>query len=1007
MRTHTSGVSRLAMVLCAGGVVSAAKAQSWTVINLHPAGATNSECRGVYAGQQAGVANNAGAAYVWSGSAATAVKLTPAVPGQASTGITSTLGEFGVGGCVASGQQGGAVSVLSPSQGVGSFSHASLWNGTPGSWVSLHPGDPTVLHTGVYATDGATQVGYYEVANGATFGAPSPALWHGTAGSFVSLLPAGFGSGEARGVNGNQQVGTTDDTGLTQACMWTGTADSFVNLNPEAAFASAANCTDGTHQYGQVAVSDPVPGLFPSVWSGSAESWVPMGPAGRWGEIDATDGGMQAGSTTDTNQEDQRAYVWTGPGLAQDLSVFLPANYTTSAAVGIWRHAASGTTYVVGYAQNTAASNRREAVMWVNGPGVNLITSPAAPADCSAAAGGTLAYSVRVLNAGADASGPVTLTVDLPPAGVATYAQATPAPTNVTATQLTFDVSPLAALGGFSDVSITLNAVGGGATATITASASAAGEMDPTNNTASASSRVQPSAASFAAAKGVLSTVATQANSLVPGGGGARFTAINRPFASPSGGWWAATASTSAASAQNLVLVRSQTGGSPAVIAQKGVTALSHGTLLTCDVGADVNDSGLVAFAGTDNGAAAGNRFIATTDGAAITEIARKGNQIPSMGAGITYSSNVGASANIFANGQVGFSTDALPSSPSSNAYLSGNGNSIVARVGVTSLTAPTGTYPVKAVTTGNTDGGTHGGINFDATGAHSVYQCDLNTGGTTNDTVFVADGAVIMQEGSTTLPGLVYPVDGLAKDHTIGGSGVWLVHGKDAVPTTTPPTTENWVVRGSGSTIAQVYKDGDAIYPGAGEHWGPDGTITGGGLTFFAQLADGQGNYLIGGTTDNPDTFANGVLVLNNQRVIARENDPVDLDGNGVFDDGVYIRSFNTLANNALQDGVAFVNGGVLAIVSLRDSSSALCHSGDASVGTALVFIPISSGCYANCDNSTQAPILNVADFSCFLTRYAVGDPYANCDGSTQSPVLNVADFSCFLTKYAAGCPR
>jgi hypothetical protein len=61
---------------------------------------------------------------------------------------------------------------------------------------------------------------------------------------------------------------------------------------------------------------------------------------------------------------------------------------------------------------------------------------------------------------------------------------------------------------------------------------------------------------------------------------------------------------------------------------------------------------------------------------------------------------------------------------------------------------------------------------------------------------------------------------------------------------------------------------------------------------------------------------------------------------------------------------------------------------------------------CYANCDASTQAPVLNVGDFSCFLTKYAAGDSYANCDNSTQAPVLNVNDFSCFLTKYAAGCP-
>jgi Concanavalin A-like lectin/glucanases superfamily len=64
-----------------------------------------------------------------------------------------------------------------------------------------------------------------------------------------------------------------------------------------------------------------------------------------------------------------------------------------------------------------------------------------------------------------------------------------------------------------------------------------------------------------------------------------------------------------------------------------------------------------------------------------------------------------------------------------------------------------------------------------------------------------------------------------------------------------------------------------------------------------------------------------------------------------------------------------------------------------------------LTSGCYANCDHSTTAPILNVADFSCFLNAFAAGSAYANCDGSTTAPVLNVADFSCFLNAFAAGC--
>jgi hypothetical protein len=66
---------------------------------------------------------------------------------------------------------------------------------------------------------------------------------------------------------------------------------------------------------------------------------------------------------------------------------------------------------------------------------------------------------------------------------------------------------------------------------------------------------------------------------------------------------------------------------------------------------------------------------------------------------------------------------------------------------------------------------------------------------------------------------------------------------------------------------------------------------------------------------------------------------------------------------------------------------------------------LPVCSACYANCDNSVLPPVLNVADFTCFVTRFAAGDEWANCDQSTAPPVLNVLDFTCFLQKFAAGC--
>lgn len=61
---------------------------------------------------------------------------------------------------------------------------------------------------------------------------------------------------------------------------------------------------------------------------------------------------------------------------------------------------------------------------------------------------------------------------------------------------------------------------------------------------------------------------------------------------------------------------------------------------------------------------------------------------------------------------------------------------------------------------------------------------------------------------------------------------------------------------------------------------------------------------------------------------------------------------------------------------------------------------------CYANCDRSTTAPVLNVADFICFQSLFAAADPMANCDNSTTAPVLNVSDYVCFMNWFAGGCP-
>jgi len=54
---------------------------------------------------------------------------------------------------------------------------------------------------------------------------------------------------------------------------------------------------------------------------------------------------------------------------------------------------------------------------------------------------------------------------------------------------------------------------------------------------------------------------------------------------------------------------------------------------------------------------------------------------------------------------------------------------------------------------------------------------------------------------------------------------------------------------------------------------------------------------------------------------------------------------------------------------------------------------------CYPDCDASGS---LNIDDFICFQTFFALGDPAADCDANGT---LNIDDFICFQTFFALGC--
>jgi hypothetical protein len=55
---------------------------------------------------------------------------------------------------------------------------------------------------------------------------------------------------------------------------------------------------------------------------------------------------------------------------------------------------------------------------------------------------------------------------------------------------------------------------------------------------------------------------------------------------------------------------------------------------------------------------------------------------------------------------------------------------------------------------------------------------------------------------------------------------------------------------------------------------------------------------------------------------------------------------------------------------------------------------------CDADCNRDG---LLNLADFGCFQTKFALNDPAADCN---RDGLLNLADFGCFQAKFAVGCP-
>jgi hypothetical protein len=115
-------------------------------------------------------------------------------------------------------------------------------------------------------------------------------------------------------------------------------------------------------------------------------------------------------------------------------------------------------------------------------------------------------------------------------------------------------------------------------------------------------------------------------------------------------------------------------------------------------------------------------------------------------------------------------------------------------------------------------------------------------------------------------------------------------------------------------------------------------------GTVFYAFNGNSVGDWILACNTDSADPAADEVLVWNGQ-VVAREGDPVDIDGNGAFDDGAFIgRGNNTLGAFQADDLWLSDSNDVFVLLHLNDGLGNDLNSSPA-FGTPDAFVRIQLG--------------------------------------------------------------
>ncbi|TVS09322.1 MAG: hypothetical protein EA423_00225, partial [Phycisphaerales bacterium] len=531
--------------------------------------------------------------------------------------------------------------------------------------------------------------------------------------------------------------------------------------------------------------------------------------------------------------------------------------------------------------------------------------------------------------------------------------------------------------------SFTVNttAVAANPNALVTVEISHAGpDPDPSNDIAGVSLLIAQNASDFPPVRTIFSNVHTLDNSMVPGRPGERFqtgtgatTAFGFPFASPDGSLWIFRGFTDATGSTNVVVVGAEESGTVVFGQSQNDPLIADGALIgTIDERVSINDSGSWAARTRTTGVTPTRQYVIKFDAATAEFSApiQNGDPLPgdpSVSFGTLFSNTM-----ITNDGRVGAIATSLAGTTTDFNAAVVLGNQTIYRKGID---IPTGQFdggsrPYNLFTANRTY------INAD--GTKVLSRSDL-VAPTTNNSVVTLDNAVVLQQ-EFAIPNAPQ-INGLALapiNELMTGSGNWMVRGNTATPEADRYILLNgepvaWLGSPTGLPDNSVWDNSDFAN------------------VFFTFSANNRGDYVVGGLTDNPDLARDAVVVFycasGEVFELVRESDPVDLSGNGQYDDNAFLAVFN--------DDRAFLTDTHYYFTAIVKDDFASTAIGDRfGKGFFRIELP-DCGAPACPPDLNGDGVVDADDFFLFLQLFAAGDPRAdfNNDG-----VIDADDFFAFL---------